>query len=119
MDIGISSSGIAYDPSVVQHQVRVKKTLTKGMVFGVLDIENREIVWLEMCFGGQIVQNLSLTAVESLIQKLNAKLMIGDLLDLKAEVQGLRKVQDSEEADEVYNMNWALNTAEVSTIFLN
>jgi len=114
----VSSSGVAYDPTAVQHQVRIVQTLTKGMVFGVLDVEKREIVWLEMSFGGQVVQNLSLSTVEALLTKLDAKLKIGDLLKLKAEVQELEIVTDSENADEVYDMNWALDTAEVSNLFL-
>ena len=114
----ITSKGVAYDPGNVQHQVRVVKTLNKGMVFGVLDVQAREIIWLEMSFGGQVVQNLSLSTVESLIEKLDAKLKIGDLLNLKAEVQGLSIVQNPDEADEVYDTTWALNTAEVSKMFL-
>jgi hypothetical protein len=114
----ISSSGVAYDPTAVQHQVRITQTLMKGMVFGVLDVEKAEIVWLEMAFGGQIVQNLNVSGVEALINKLDAKLKIGELLALKAEVQELEIVSDAETADEVYDMNWALNTAEVSALFL-
>lgn len=114
----ITSNGVAYDPTAVQHQVRIQQQLTKGLVFGVLDVEKREIIWLEMSFGGQIVQNLSTSAVESLIHKLDAKLKIGDLLKLKAEVQQLTCVADPTEADEVYDVNWALNTAAVSKLFL-
>ena len=114
----ISSSGVAYDPTAVQHQVRVKQNVTKGMVFGVLNIETREIVWLEMSFGGQVVQDLSLLTLEALLNKLDAKLKIGDLLKMKAEVQGLVIIEDFEKADEVYDMNWALNTSEVSMLFL-
>ncbi len=114
----ISASGVAYDPSTVQHQVRIKKSLTKGMVFGVLDVIKRDIIWLEMSFDGQLVQNLNLSNLEAFLNKLDAKLKIGDLLKLKAEVQGLELVNNSENADEVYDMNWALNTAEVSKLFL-
>ena len=114
----ISSSGVAYDPTALQHQVRIKQSLTKGMVFGVLDVENREIVWLEMSFGGQVVQDFNLLTLEALLNKLDAKLKIGDLLNMKADVQGLAIIEDAEKADEVYDMNWALNTAEVSRLFL-
>lgn len=114
----ISSSGVAYDPTAVQHQIRIKQSLSKGMVFGVLDVEKREIIWLEMSFAGQIVQNLDINSVNSLINKLDAKLKIGDLLKLKAEVQGLQIVADFENADEVYDTKWALKTAEVSALFL-
>ena len=115
----VSSNGVAYDPTQVQHQIRIKKTLTKGMVFGVLDIQKRQIIWLEMAFGGQVVQNMDFRTVEGLIQKLDAKLKIGDLLRLKAKMQGLKIVNLSAAADEVYDMDWALNTAEVSKLFLD
>jgi len=114
----ISHTGVAYNPADVQHQVRIGNTLAKGMVFGVLDIELNEIIWLEMSFGGQVVQNLSFETVEALIRKLDAKLKIGDLLAMKADVQNLQVVNEPEKADEVYDIHWALNTAEVSKLFL-
>ena len=114
----ISSSGVAYDPTAVQHQIRVQEGLAKGMVFGVLDVAKREIIWLEMSFGGQVVQNLDIAGVEALLRKLDAKLKIGELLRLKAEVQGLELVADPAFAEEVYDMKWALNTAAVSGMFL-
>jgi len=115
----ISSKGVAYDPSAVQQQVRIQQQLTKGLVFGVLAVEKREIIWLEMSFGGQIVQNLDVKAVESLMYKLDAKLKIGELLKLKAEVQHLTRVTDPTKADEVYDVQWAFNTAAVSKLFLD
>lgn len=115
----ISRKGVAYDPTAVQHQVRIKKSLGKGMVFGILDIEQREVIWLEMSFDGQVVQNLNSIDVKTLLRKLDAKFKIGTLLELKAEVQGLEIVEDASHADEVYDMNWALNTAEVSKLFLD
>ncbi|MFK8008127.1 MAG: hypothetical protein AB8H03_17350 [Saprospiraceae bacterium] len=114
----ISKKGVAYDPTAVQHQVRIKKSLTKGMVFGILDIQQREVIWLEMSFDGQVVQNMNSIDVKTLLRKLDAKFKIGTLLDLKAEVQGLTIVEDASLADEVYDMDWALNTAEVSKLFL-
>lgn len=110
----ISSSGVAYNPTHVQHQVRIKKSLTKGMVFGVLDMKSREMIWLEMGFNGQLAQNMDIKVVKGLISKLESKLKIGDLLKLKAEVQGLDVVVDPETADEVYDENWGRNTAQVS-----
>jgi len=114
----VTKRGVAYDPSSVQQQVRITQTLTKGMVFGVLDVANREIIWLEMSFGGQVVQNMSTQMVESVINKLDAKLKIGDLLDLKAETHELTLVSEKELADEVYDLDWARNTAQVSQLFL-
>jgi hypothetical protein len=114
----ISKSGVAYDPTAVQHQVRIKQTINKGMLFGVLDVEQREFVWLEMNFGGQVVENLNFNVVKGLLKKLDAKLKVGDLLQLKAEVQGLKLVDNAEQADEVYDMDWALDTAKVSALFM-
>ena len=115
----VTKRGVAYDPTAVQHQVRITQTLTKGIVFGVLDVAKREIIWLEMSFGGQVVQNMSTKTVESLINKLDAKLKIGELLDLKAETHGLTLVSEKELADEVYDLDWARNTAQVSQLFLS
>ena len=88
------------------------------MVFGVLDMKQREILWLEMGFNGQIAQNMDIKAVEGLIKKLESKLKIGDILRLKAKVQGLYIVDDPEIADEVYDEDWGKNTAKVSNFLL-
>lgn len=114
----ISSKGVAYDPTAVKHQVKISKSLTKGLVFGVLNVEKSEITWLEMSFAGQIVQGMNNKTVEALLNKLDAKLKIGELLQMKAEVQGLIKVQNPEDADEVYDEKWALNTAQVNQFFM-
>lgn len=112
------TSGVAYDPSCVQHQVRVTQSLTKGLVFGVLDVQAREIVWLEMPFSGQIVQNLDVQHIELMLRKLESKLTIGQLLTLKAEVQQLQCV-DTADADEVYTAQWATNAAAVTKLLVD
>jgi hypothetical protein len=115
-------TGVAYDPSCVQHQVRIQKTLTKGLVFGVLDIDANEIVWLELSFHGQVVGQLNTQGVEALLEKLNAKLSIGNLLLLKAEAQNLEIVEINDEenpADEIYSREWAMNTAAVSKLLVD
>jgi hypothetical protein len=114
----IRANGVAYNPGDVQQEVRIKQGLDKGMVFGLLDITNREIIWLEMPFGGQVVQNMNAEAVLGLMRKLDAKLKIGEVLTLKAEVQGLAIVTDPVLADEVYDLNWASNTAKVTGLLL-
>ena len=111
-------AGVAYDPSCVQHQVRVVQNLTKGLVFGVLDVEAREIIWLEMPFHGQIVQGLNTEGVEALLKKLNSKLSIGNLLIIKANAQGLTLVETAEDADEAYSLEWAKNTAVVTQLLV-
>jgi hypothetical protein len=111
-------TGVAYDPSCVDHQVRVTQSAAKGLVFGVLDVAKREIVWLEMTFGGQVVQGLDFKGVQALLAKLNSKLNIGSLLQLKAEAQNLT-ITDDENADEVYNAQWAMNTAAVTQLLID
>ena len=113
-------TGVAYDPSTVQHIVRISEAnLSKGLVFGVLDVTAREIYWLEMPFMGQIAMNSDLKSIESFLQHLKEKLSIGQLLDLKREAQQLALVDDKEAADEAYTYEWALNPAEVSKLMLN
>jgi hypothetical protein len=111
-------TGVAYDPSCVDHQVRVTQNVAKGLVFGVLDVAKREIVWLEMTFGGQVVQGLDFKGVQALLAKLNSKLNIGKLLQLKAEAQGLTIIEN-ENADEVYNAQWAMNVAAVTQLLID
>jgi hypothetical protein len=111
-------SGVAYDPSCVQHQVRITQNLTKGLVFGVLDVMKREIVWLEMPFQGQVVQQLDARGVGAMLAKLNAKLSIGNLLKIKAQAQGIRLV-DTPQADEVYTQQWAINAAAVTKLLVD
>lgn len=112
------TTGVAYDPSCVQHQVRIVNDLSKGLVFGVLDVAKSEIIWLEMQFEGQIVQNLNSGNVETLLRKLTSKLTIGQLLQIKAEAQQL-EIMETPEADEVYTTAWAQNTAAVTKLLID
>ncbi len=111
-------TGVAYDPSCVQHQVRVTQSLAKGMVFGVLDVDNHEIVWLEMPFQGQMVAQLDTQAVQGLLAKLDAKLTIGKLLKIKAFAQNMTLVE-TPEADEIYTKQWGLNAAAVTQLLID
>lgn len=110
-------TGVAYDPSTVQHIVRISEgNLSKGLVFGVLKVATREIVWMEVPFMGQTVRDTSTAAIEAMLRHLEEKLSIGQLLDLKREAQQLTLVEDKEAADEVYTYEWALNPAEVNQV---
>lgn len=111
-------TGVAYDPSCVQHQVRVSQSLTKGLIFGILNVQEKEIVWLEMPFGGQMVANMNATALEALMNKLNSKTTIGNLLSIKAKAQHIELI-DNIEADEVYSLEWALNSAAVTKLLID
>lgn len=111
-------TGVAYDPSCVQHQVRIINSLSKGVVFGVLDVQQQEIVWLEMSFGGQVVQDLSTKNVELLLKKLDNKLSIGRLLIIKAEAQNL-EIVEAKDANEAYTIQWASNIAAVTKLLID
>lgn len=110
-------TGVAYDPSCVQHMVRISESnLSRGLVFGVLDVDEREITWLEMPFISPNIQGCDFTAVNALLQRLRNKLSIGQLLEIKAEAQHLSLAPSPDEADEAYTYEWALNPAEVSAL---
>ena len=109
--------GVAYDPSCVQHMVRVSEgNLSKGLVFGVLDVAKREIIWLEMPFTSQTLRDANGEVVEALLHRLETKLSVGELLEIKAKAQGLTKTENADEADETYTYEWALNPAEVTQL---
>lgn len=110
-------TGVAYDPSCVQHMVRISENnLSKGLVFGVLDVEKSEIIWLEMPFTSQTIDGMDSISIEALLRKLEAKVSVGELLDMKLKAQNLQLVPTAEEADEAYTYKWALNPADVTKL---
>lgn len=110
-------NGVAYDPSCVQHMVRISEpNLSKGLVFGVLDVKRREIIWLEMPFTAMTIRGADETAIEALLKRLENKLSVGQLLEMKAQAQNLERVKEADNADEAYTYQWALNSAEVSAL---
>ncbi len=114
-----NETGVAYDPSTVDHFVRItQQNLAKGLIFGVLDVSKREITWLEIPFDGQTVLTVSPETVNAYLRRLAQKPTIGQLLRLRAEVQGSRIVDSPEAADEAYTLLWAQNTAQVSRLLM-
>ena len=112
-------TGVAYDPSCVQHMVRISEgNLAKGLVFGVLDVEKREIIWLEMPFTAQTLRGADSTSIEALLHKLETKCSVGEMLDMKAKAQNLTLVDNADDADEAYTYEWALNPAEVTRVLV-
>ena len=111
-------TGVAYDPSTVQHMVRIGSNSDKGLVFGILDVANNCIIWLEMPFAGQNVLTLNNEGIVAFLHKLQAKPKVGDLLDIKAEAQHLARVDNPEEADEAYTYLWAQDPAAVTQLLL-
>ena len=112
-------TGVAYDPSTVSHQIRISQTnLSKGLIFGLLDVTSREITWLEIPFDGQTVLSVSTETINAYMQRLRAKPTIGQLLQLKAKAQQLLITDSAETADEKYTYVWALDTARVNNLLL-
>ena len=110
-------TGVAYDPSCVQHIVRVADdNITKGMTFGVLDVESREITWLELANHDQAAFLTDVKAVIAYMERLRSKCSIGRLLAIKAQAQGQVIKDNAEEAECAYTYEWALNPAEVSAL---
>ena len=82
----------------------------------MLDVSKREIIWLEMPFTSQTLRGADSKSIEALLHRLENKLSIGELLDIKAKVQGLTLVEKAEDADEAYTYEWALNPADVASL---
>jgi len=114
----ISPNGVAYDPSCVQHSVRVKNDISRGMVFGYLDVDTSEIMWMEYPLPQNSYGDSSTTSVLALLTKLKSKLTVGKLLELKVLSQKCTLVDSPENADVVYDGKWAENIAFVSKFLL-
>ncbi len=114
-----NKTGVAYDPSCVQHLVKISSdNLSRCFVFGILDVARHEMIWPEAAFDGQTVGSLNAAGICTYLRKLQAKTKIGDILKLKAEVQNINIVAYPEQADEVYDTVWVMNTAAVSKLLL-
>jgi hypothetical protein len=111
-------TGVAYDPSCVQHQVKITQNLNKGLIFGVLNVEEKTIVWLELPFAGQLVQGVNMKSVDAMLNKLSSRLNIGSLLAIKANAQGL-SVIETPTADENYTLEWARDAAQVTQLLID
>lgn len=113
-------TGVAYDPSTVQHSVRVADdNLAKGLIFGVLDVPKREITWLEIPFDGQTVLSISPQTIEAYLTRLSRKITIGQALSIMAEAQHLAIVDAPDVADRAFTLDWAKDTAAVSQLLLS
>ncbi len=98
-----NETGVAYDPSAVSHQVRISETnLTRGLVFGVLDVRQREIIWLELPFGGRNLPTLDSAWVHATLKRLKEKISYGELLSIRADAQEAIRVDSPGEADCVF-----------------
>lgn len=99
-----NDTGVAYDPSTVEHQVRVPdRALAKGLVFGVLEVERRRIIWLEMPMSGRLALSLSPEALKDVLRRLHSRISIGELLALKAEAWNMKRTDNPKKADRIFS----------------
>ena len=69
-----------------------------------------------MPFSAQTLRGADSASIEALLRRLESKITIGQLLDIKAQAQHLTLVEKVDEADEAYTYEWALNPAEVTKL---
>ena len=71
-----------------------------------------------MPFSSQTILGADASSIEALLKRLEEKTTVGELLEIRAEAQGMTLVSSENDANERYNYQWALNTAEVSKLLL-
>ena len=112
-----NETGVAYDPSTVDHMVRITESnLSKGLIFGVLDVPGRYITWLEMPFDGQTVLSISPETIDTYLRRLERKPTIGQVLRIMADAQHLTIVDQPAQADRAFDLLWAQDAAEVNRL---
>ncbi len=88
-----SATGVAFDPSCVQMMVRIPANFdARSMLFGVLDIEAREITYLELPGHRQVMTSESAEGVFRLLEKLREKLTVGQALRMLADARQITPV---------------------------
>lgn len=113
-----NDSGVAYDPSAVQHIVHISANPSRGLVFGVLDVDARTITWLELPNSTQRMEQLDIAGVKALLAKLRSKVSIGELLKIYAEARACRIIATESGADRIFNIRWACDSAAVASLLL-
>ncbi|MBD5177349.1 MAG: hypothetical protein HDT04_01820 [Bacteroidales bacterium] len=113
------TTGVAYDPSTVQHMVRISTTnLMRGLVFGFLDLQARIIYWVEMPLTSRIAAQLKSQQIEAYIRRLKARPTIGQMLRNRAAIQQTPLTDNPADAATVYDTRWAYNPAAVADVLL-
>jgi len=113
------ATGVAYDPSTVQHMVKVAPiSMTRSLTFGLLDIEANEIIWLELGSNDQAAFTFDVDSVIAMLDRLRSKPTVGSTLRLMAEARGMQIVGSPDEADRAYNCDWGLDVPAVIATLL-
>ncbi len=98
-----NKTGVAFDPSTVQFSTRLDtETPYDSIVFGVLDIKTRQVIWAEMLLNAQIARNIDMKQIAAHIRKLEHRISTGELLAMRAEAQGQTITDKPEDADETF-----------------
>jgi hypothetical protein len=69
-----------------------------------------------MPFTSQTLRGANSESIEALLHKIESKLSVGELIDIKVKAQNLTRADSADEADEAYTYEWALNPAEVTSL---
>lgn len=102
-------SGAAYNPADVEQMVTLSPfhDLDRGMVYAILDIEARTILWVEMANDNQRLDQLNLTMVEAIRRRLEGKISVGELIRLYADAHHQPVVSEPAAGATVYAAdNW-------------
>lgn len=109
------ATGVAYDPSTVQHMVRISTTnLMRGLIFGFMDLRERFIYWVEMPLTSRIAAQLNPADIMAYIRRLRARPTIGQMLQDRAAIQHTPLTDDPAAAATAYTTRWAYDPAAVA-----
>lgn len=104
------ATGVAYDPSCVQHMVKVsQRSMSRTYIFGILDVRERTIMWLELGADAQSAFQVNLTGVLALMHRLKCKITVGKALRIMAQARKMQIVDTPDQADQAYTAQWALD----------
>lgn len=96
-----AATGVAYDPSCVQHETTISNAFMQGILFAVLDVKQQKITYLEMSFG-----DMDLNTVVSLYESLATKFSLGKLLRIKASANKATIVEAPTESGLNFDLTW-------------
>lgn len=114
-----NATGVAYDPSTVDRIVRIPdRDIARGLIFGVLDTEMREIIWLEMPNDTQRADMVDAADITAFMRKLRSKMSIGELLAIYADATGMERTDNPEAASECFTIDRVHDIPAVAAILL-
>ncbi len=115
-------TGVAFNPAAVQHMVRIPDALmSRGLVFGVLELQKRSIIWLEQQSNAQTVMQLDADGVRNYLSRLSNKISVGQALRAMAEARGWEIVPEADASlpdVSVFDTAWAADIPAVTSLLL-